>query len=111
MLNSVVFPAPFGPISDTIDSSGMSSETSSTATRPPNSFDTFSARRMAGAVDGWVGARAWTVTLPALLPQPSQRQARAARFRLSPRSIQAFAFAPAGDPGGAGPSPAPGGTR
>jgi hypothetical protein len=36
MLKKVVLPAPFGPISETIDRAGMSNVTSLTATRPPN---------------------------------------------------------------------------
>src|SRR5437868_79021 len=38
MLKKVVFPAPFGPIRLTIDPVGTVKSTSSTATRPPNSF-------------------------------------------------------------------------
>src|SRR6266436_6539920 len=38
MLKNVVFPAPFGPIRLTIEPSGTVKSTSSTATRPPNSF-------------------------------------------------------------------------
>ena len=47
MLNSVVLPAPLGPITDTIERSGMSSETPPTAVRPPNSLTTSSARMIA----------------------------------------------------------------
>ena len=35
MLNSVVLPAPLGPITDTIERSGISSETPPTAVGPP----------------------------------------------------------------------------
>ena len=52
MLNSVVFPAPFGPISDTIECCGTSNETSLTATSPPNAFVTCSARRTLTAAGG-----------------------------------------------------------
>src|SRR5579862_1616033 len=38
MLKNVVLPAPFGPISDTIEPRGIVKSTSFTATRPPNSF-------------------------------------------------------------------------
>src|SRR5436190_17271935 len=38
MLKNVVFPAPFGPIRLTIAPCGTVNETSSTATRPPNSL-------------------------------------------------------------------------
>src|SRR5579864_3409168 len=38
MLKNVVLPAPFGPIRLTIAPSGTVKSTSSTATRPPNSF-------------------------------------------------------------------------
>src|SRR6478609_8352754 len=38
MLKNVVFPAPLGPISETIDLAGTLKSTSSTATRPPNSL-------------------------------------------------------------------------
>src|SRR5438876_4600040 len=40
-LKSVVLPAPFGPISPTISPASTSSDTSSTATMPPNRFVTF----------------------------------------------------------------------
>jgi len=40
MLKSVVLPAPLGPMSETIDRSGISKEMSLTATRPPNSLVT-----------------------------------------------------------------------
>jgi len=35
MLKKVVFPAPFGPMIETIERGAMLNETSSTATRPP----------------------------------------------------------------------------
>src|SRR6478672_5786643 len=38
MLKNVVFPAPFGPMSETIELAGTLKSTSSTATRPPNSL-------------------------------------------------------------------------
>src|SRR5689334_10552777 len=56
MLNSVVLPAPLGPISDTIACSGMSSVTSSTATSPPNSLVTRSASITAGVLGASVVA-------------------------------------------------------
>src|SRR6187402_1449095 len=40
MLKNVVLPAPFGPMSDTMDFSGMRKSTSLTAMRPPNSLRT-----------------------------------------------------------------------
>jgi hypothetical protein len=40
MLKNVVFPAPFGPMIETIEPSGMSNDTSSTAIRPPKAFVT-----------------------------------------------------------------------
>src|ERR1700727_3342092 len=43
MLNSVVLPAPLGPIRDTIPYLGTSNDTSETAVRPPNSLVTWSA--------------------------------------------------------------------
>jgi hypothetical protein len=43
---------------ETIDPSGTSTETWFTATRPPNSLVTFSALRIAGPREGWVGAGA-----------------------------------------------------
>ena len=52
MLNKVVFPAPFGPISDTIECCGMSNEMSETATSPPNTLVTCSARRAASGAGG-----------------------------------------------------------
>src|SRR5215212_11789739 len=45
MLKKVVLPAPFGPISETIEASGIVKSTSFVAIRPPNSFRTLSARR------------------------------------------------------------------
>ena len=50
MLKNVVFPAPFGPMIETIDPTGMSIETSLTARSPPNSFDTSSALRIASTL-------------------------------------------------------------
>ena len=46
MLKKVVLPAPFGPISETIDWAGMSNVTSLTAVRPPNRLVIRSARRI-----------------------------------------------------------------
>ena len=40
MLKNVVLPAPFGPMMETIPPRGISNETLSTATRPPNAFVT-----------------------------------------------------------------------
>jgi hypothetical protein len=51
MLKNVVFPAPLGPMIETIDPTGMSIETSLTARNPPNSFVTPSAARIA-SVEG-----------------------------------------------------------
>src|SRR6266542_185390 len=54
MLKKVVLPAPFGPIRLTIEPCGMVKSTSSTATRPPNSFRSSSTRRrsaMSGVVE------------------------------------------------------------
>src|SRR5215212_6443322 len=45
MLKKVVLPAPFGPISETIEASGIVKLTSFVAIRPPNSFRTRSATR------------------------------------------------------------------
>ena len=42
MLKSVVLPAPFGPMTETIERSGTSSDTSATAVSPPNTLTTFS---------------------------------------------------------------------
>ena len=38
MLKKVVFPAPLGPMIETIDRCGMANDTSPTATRPPNAL-------------------------------------------------------------------------
>src|SRR5216683_3158883 len=46
MLNRVVFPAPLGPMTPRISPSFSSRSTESTALRPPNRFETPSARRM-----------------------------------------------------------------
>jgi hypothetical protein len=40
MFSSEVFPAPFGPMMDRIAPSGTAIDTPSTATTPPNRFDT-----------------------------------------------------------------------
>src|SRR5215218_1579347 len=45
MLKKVVLPAPFGPMRLTIEPCGTVKSTSSTATRPPNSFRNSSTRR------------------------------------------------------------------
>jgi hypothetical protein len=44
MLKKVVLPAPFGPIRLMVDPRGMVKSTLSTATRPPNSFRSATAR-------------------------------------------------------------------
>src|SRR5947209_15220757 len=44
MLKNVVLPAPFGPMIETIESGGISKETSLTATSPPNSLLTWVAK-------------------------------------------------------------------
>src|SRR6185437_11864978 len=49
-LNAVVLPAPFGPISPTIEPSATSRETSSSATMPPNRRRTWSSARRATSV-------------------------------------------------------------
>ena len=64
MLKSVVLPAPLGPITETIERSGMSIDTPPTAIRPPNLLTTFSTRMIAGATG--VGARRHIATPPAL---------------------------------------------
>ena len=58
MLKKVVLPAPFGPMSDTIERSGMTKSTSFTATSPPNSLRTAVATRRSviGPVPVGVGA-------------------------------------------------------
>ena len=60
MLKNVVLPAPFGPMIETIDRSGIAKLTSSTAVRPPNAFVTDSASSTAPFVAGGllVGAHA-----------------------------------------------------
>src|SRR5262249_14615116 len=45
MLKNVVLPAPFGPISETIEPRGIVKSTSFVATSPPNSLRTCSATR------------------------------------------------------------------
>jgi hypothetical protein len=58
-LKTVVFPAPFGPISPTISPGCTSNETPSRATTPPNRRVTFSTtRRGAATVGGSYAARA-----------------------------------------------------
>src|SRR3954447_15818058 len=52
MLKNVVFPAPFGPMSDTIALAGTVNSTSSTATRPPNSLRRNSVRSSGPAASG-----------------------------------------------------------
>ena len=50
MLKNVVFPAPLGPMIETIERSGSVNETSDTAVRPPNCFVTLSATRTGSPV-------------------------------------------------------------
>src|SRR5450755_2340528 len=100
MLNSVVLPAPLGPINDTIRCAGTSSATSLTATRPPNSLVTRSTDMTAVAA----GADALAVT--ADLPRRADRPPRG-----SPRSAPAGVFAPGSTPAAGGSSPAPEGSR
>src|SRR6266568_8338703 len=69
MLNSVVFPAPFGPINDTMECCGTSNETSLTATRPPNIFVTCSARRTLTAAAGGAGGVGVSVELTSHPPR------------------------------------------
>ena len=45
MLKKVVLPAPLGPMIETIERSGIAKVTSSTATRPPKTFETFAAQQ------------------------------------------------------------------
>src|SRR3954452_3546207 len=52
MLKNVVFPAPFGPMSETIALAGTVNSTSSTATRPPNSLRRNSVRSSGPAASG-----------------------------------------------------------
>ena len=47
MLKKVVLPAPFGPMIETIDFSGMTKSTESHAVRPPKVFVTDTASRTA----------------------------------------------------------------
>jgi hypothetical protein len=60
MLKNVVFPAPFGPIMETIARSGMSKVTRSTARRPPKALVTsiaFSSVPSAAAADSGSSGR------------------------------------------------------
>src|SRR3954471_9171032 len=52
MLKNVVFPAPFGPMSETIALAGTVNSTSSTATRPPNSLRRNSVRSSGPVASG-----------------------------------------------------------
>ena len=74
-LNSVVLPAPFGPISAVIDPRSTASETSFTATRPLKRFVTLSARRMGAS--GFKGVFPLVAEEPLRPPdhQDDQRQA------------------------------------
>src|SRR5918994_4450104 len=58
MLKKVVLPAPFGPISETIEFCGIIKSTSFVATRPPNSFRTSSAIRRSVIFSIAIGHRA-----------------------------------------------------
>src|SRR5918995_4907396 len=51
MLKNVVLPAPFGPISETIEPCGIEKLMSLVATRPPNSFRTRSATSRSGPAE------------------------------------------------------------
>jgi hypothetical protein len=56
MLKNVVFPAPLGPMIDTIDRGGIAKLTSLTAVRPPNCFVTPTVSRI-GPPSPWRGRR------------------------------------------------------
>src|SRR6187551_2965597 len=58
MLKKVVLPAPFGPISETIEPCGIVKSMSFVATRPPNSLRTCSATRRSVIFGIAVGERA-----------------------------------------------------
>src|SRR5262245_12203397 len=50
--NSVVLPAPFGPISAVMRPASAANDALSTASSPPKRFDTFSTRSSASAMTG-----------------------------------------------------------
>ena len=52
MLKNVVFPAPLGPMIETIERSGTENVTSLTAVRPPNCLVTFAASSTSGPLCG-----------------------------------------------------------
>ena len=52
MLKNVVLPAPLGPMIETMPPRGIPNETSSTAIRPPKTFVTFAADRIASPGSG-----------------------------------------------------------
>src|SRR5665811_1307206 len=70
MLNSVVLPAPFGPITPAIEPFGMEIETESTATSPPNRRVTLRVSRIAGTLPGRAAGSA-CVPASATIVQPS----------------------------------------
>src|ERR1700729_2306619 len=83
MLKKVVLPAPFGPISETIDRAGMSNVTSLTAIRPPNRLVIPWASRIGGG-DGAATAAGGAETASALMllpPVPGRARRPAPRLR------------------------------
>src|SRR6185312_1550697 len=79
MLNSVVLPAPLGPMSDTIERTGTSMETSLTATRPPNTLLTRSTPR---AVAAACGGPVLVAVMPRSSPRAEWRSWRGALHEL-----------------------------
>src|SRR5690349_228051 len=96
MLKNVVFPAPLGPMMDTIDFSGTLNVTSLTAVRPPNCFVTF----LASSTRLPLGARASPLVVAgASLVVFSSLMGPARRARPpSRRGAPAFGGAPEGGP-------------
>src|SRR5690349_6401526 len=78
MANSVVLPAPFGPISAVMRPAGAANEAWSTASRPPKRFETPSTRS-SGSGTGRLRCRSGAARPPPPSPQVGQEAGDAAR--------------------------------
>src|SRR4051812_41601367 len=87
MLKNVVLPAPLGPMIETIERSGMTNETSLTATRPPNVLETCSVASSVGALPPPVAAGGVaTGVVIASAPPAARRRPRSGNGALSWRA-------------------------
>src|SRR5215471_3258218 len=69
MLRSEVFPAPLGPMTDTISPRRTAKDTSSTAHTPPKCLDTATAESWAASAPPLPEPAGWGLMAPAFLPR------------------------------------------